>query len=201
MTTRTWWSSAIAVTALTAGLCGCTGAGGDAAAPAPDPTSEVTSAAATEPGLPDVLQGTWLIRLSREELRDDLAAAGFGMYADRFFQVEQLTDPATLLLTFAPTTFQITFLERDGAWKAGWWGSATAEDGLLTLHDDYYDLDDVFRWRIRDDHLSLRFRSTTGELIDGIPSEAYSRAYFSRPIPAVECEPADPEACLKSADG
>jgi len=154
------------------------------------------SPSATEEAMPRELQRTWVIRLHRDQIRADLAAAGYGRWADRFFASEGLAPRVRMALTYGETTFELAWREAGGDWTVGWWGTARVEDGVLTMHDTHFLIDDSYDWRIRDDHLVLSFRSTTGTLVRGIPSEVYSRAYFSRPIPAGGCVPPDLETCL-----
>ncbi len=158
--------------------------------------SEPPSPSAAEEAVPSELQRTWLIRLGREQIRADLATAGFGRWADRFFASEGLATRVVMALTYGESTFEIAWREADGEWTVGWWGTARVEGAVLTMHDTHFLLDDSYRWRIRDDRLTLTFRHTTGTLIRGIPSQVYSRAYFSRPIPAGGCAPPNFETCL-----
>ena len=146
--------------------------------------------------MPRELQRTWLIRLDRDQIRADLTAAGFGGWADRFFASEGLARRVVMALTYGESTFEIAWREAGSEWTVGWWGTARVEGGVLTMRDTHFLVDDSYRWRIRDDRLILTFRHTTGTLIRGIPSEVYSRAYFSRPIPAGGCAAPDFETCL-----
>ena len=100
-------------------------------------------------------------------------------------------------MTLDETTFRIAYLNPDRTWTVGWKGPAVELDGILTLSDDNFPVDDSYRWSVRDGALTLDFHETTDILIRNIPSEVYSHAHFSRPLRSVDCTPADLDACLQ----
>jgi hypothetical protein len=161
-------------------------------------TESATAAASTLPAdsLPGELQGTWLVDLTREQVREDLRSAGFGAYADDFFEAEGLGQHIILAVTYTASTFQIAWLNPDHTWYVGWYGAARQDAGVLTVTDAEGGGNDSYAWTVTDDQLTLRFRHTSGTEAKGIPFEAYSRAYFTRPLRAVDCTPADLYQCL-----
>lgn len=158
------------------------------------PTAAASTSSATD--LPAELQGTWLVDLTRKQVREDLRSAGFGEYADDFFEAEGLGQRIILAVTYTASTFQIAWLNPDRSWYVGWYGAARQDDGVLTVTDAEGGGNDSYAWTVADDQLTLRFRHTSGIQAKGIPFEAYSRAYFTRPLQAVDCTPADLYQCL-----
>lgn len=144
--------------------------------------------------VPDELQGTWLVDLTRAELRHDMDAAGFGRYSDQFINVERLHRRVRLTVTYTDDSFEVAWLYPDG-WYVGWYGTADEADGVLTVTDAEVLASDAYRWSIDGDALTLRLQNTTMPDPHGIPFEAYSSAYFSRPLQQGDCTPADLDAC------
>jgi hypothetical protein len=162
-------------------------------------TPSVATSGSTPGGSPDELpadvRGTWLIDLTRAQIRHDLIHYGFGRYADRFFNAEHIGSRATLAVTFGDVYFEIAWHQPDGSWYVGWYGDASEADGVLTITDAESHAHDSYAWHVTDGALTLDFRGTTTPDQHGIPFEAYSRAYFSRPLRPVDCTPADLDAC------
>ena len=159
------------------------------------PAATASSSSAAD-SLPTQLQGTWLVDLSRDQVRADLRRAGFGKYADAFFEAEDLGERIVLAVTSTADTFQIAWLNQDRSWYVGWYGHAREDNGVLTVTDAEGGGRDSYAWSVSDDQLTLRFRQTSGTEAKGIPFEAYSRAYFTRPLTAVDCSPVDLYRCL-----
>jgi hypothetical protein len=158
--------------------------------PAPPPTPTVRNP------VPDALHATWLVDLGRQQLRSDLQAAGFGAYADRFLRRERLGPQVTLAVTYDTDAFHVYWRQADGGWFDGWHGEARERDGVLTL-TDAQSLDDTsYTWQVDGDELRLRFRSTTTADQGTIPFEAYSAAYFSRPLTRIDCVAGNLDACV-----
>jgi hypothetical protein len=182
-------------------LAGCTAA--TDAQQSADPTEAAMEAsspsqAADEPAadaVPTELQGTWLLDAPREQLVDNLDDHGFGKWGDKMVKGEEWLPRVRVAMTILPDYYAIYWRLADGTWDEGWSGPARVERDTLTLHDDYFDVDDVLAWEVDGDKLHLEFRETTGDLIRGIPSEAYSRAYFSQPWVAGDCDASDLDAC------
>jgi hypothetical protein len=135
------------------------------------------------------------VRLTRPQIRHDLRQAGFGRYTDDFLRAERLGRRTTLAVTYAARSFQIAWLNPDETWYVGWYGTAQEHDGVLTVTDAESHAHDTYTWTVAHRELTLRFRNTTTPNQHGIPFEAYSRAYFTRPLQAADCTPADLDRC------
>jgi hypothetical protein len=189
---RTRINTALAAAVLTL-LGGCSATESDGAAPPEEPTSSSASVtpAAAPPAVPDELQGNWTTRLTQADIRHDLKAHGFGRYADRYIETQEARMGHLFVLTIEGGSFGLAYFEANRVWHVGWKGTATAEDGVLTFVDDFSGITESYRWSVDDGHLALDFVSTDGDLLDGLPVEAYSRAHFSRPLTEVGCAPGD----------
>ena len=76
-------------------------------------------------------------------------------------------------------------------------GALGYDDDRVTFDDALSETVDTYTASRHGTRLTLTFASTTGQqVLDGIPTEAYSYALFSRPLAAVDCTPADLDACL-----
>jgi hypothetical protein len=183
-------------------LVACTGAHpADRELPASSPPADGPTTASDDHHLATRLQGTWLVQRSRAQMRADMAAFGFGRYANALFHAEELGRRVTLAVTYTDDSFSIAWQRHDHTWYVGWYGTAHTDHGVLTVTDALSHADDSYTWRVAASRLTLRFRRTTTPDQHGIPFEAYSRAYFTRPLQAVDCTPNDLDACLRSADG
>jgi hypothetical protein len=146
--------------------------------------------------VPEELQQTWLVDLSRDDIRADMEKAGFGKYVDKFYKSEDVAERVVMAVTYEAGDFEVAYLQPDQSWQVGWYGPLAESDGVLTMTDSYFNVEDSYNWSVTDEGLVLDFNKTTGDMIRGIPSEAYSRAYFSRPLAPVDCGPDDLDACL-----
>ena len=167
-------------------------------APAPVDAPASSSAAPSDEAVgsvPQQLRGTWLVDLTTTQIRHDLAATGFGQYADRFIRAEELQHRVRLAVTYTDDSFEIAWHRSNGTWYVGWYGTAQADAELLSVTDAETHATDVYAWRATPTRLVLRFRRTTTPDQKGIPFEAYSRAYFSRPLQRGHCIPANLDAC------
>jgi pimeloyl-ACP methyl ester carboxylesterase len=168
-----------------------------AAAPAqPSPPSATSTSSPSPPAgpVPAQAQGTWMVRLTQDQEREDLESHGFGQYADQLFASEDLGQHVTLAITLGPDSFVWSFLI-DGVWHPDWKGVADERDGIITMHESTALISDSYSWSVHDDSLDLDWQSSSAELFRNIPEEAYSRAYLSRPLPNGHCTPADLDAC------
>lgn len=120
-----------------------------------------------------------------------------GSYADAFFRAEKIKGGATLAVTYTGDSFSIAWLQPDHTWYVGWYGSARAHDRVLTVTDALSHAEDSYTWRVAGRRLLLRFQHTSTPDQQGIPFETYSRAYFTRPLRAVDCTSDDLDACLR----
>lgn len=181
-------ASASVILALTGG---CDSDTPEPAAQAGNTTPSTNTAPIREAAVPDELTGHWMARLSQADLRHDLRAAGYGKRADDYIAAENAEVGYLYVLTLDEDTFNVAYFQEGQIWHVGWQGAATDVNGTLTLTDDFSSIVDSYTWTVEGDQLTLDFAATTGGLLDTLPSEAYSRAHFSRPLTAVACGPAD----------
>lgn len=188
---------------LVAGLTACGGgsaveepgnaSGTAASSPERSPTEPETQADV----VPEEMQATWLLDVKREQIGSNLEKAGYGKLVDRFYESEGLaTKRTTMTLTLYPDFFEIAWLLPDQTWDVGWQGPVRVEQGVLHFEDDYFEgVTDSFRPSVEGDELTLDFVKTNVGKVRGIPSEAYSTAYFSQPWALADCTPQDLDAC------
>jgi hypothetical protein len=179
------------VGAAAIGLAMLGGCDTDGSHPAAQATPSAGAVATSQGAVPDELHGHWMTRLSRADLRRDLKAAGFGQHAGRYIAAEDAELGYLFVLTLDEDGFNLAYFEEDQTWYVGWTGAATDVNGVLSLTDDFSSIVDSYTWTVSRNQLTLDFTSTTGGLLHGLPSEAYSHAHFSRPLTAVACGPAE----------
>lgn len=163
--------------------------------PAPTSPTSPTPSVVRNP-VPEALHGTWLVDLDRQQVRSDMQAAGFGQYADRFLRREQLGPRILLAVTYDTDAFHVYWHQADGSWFDGWHGEAHVRDGVLTVTDAQTLEDTSYTWQVDGDALTLRFRSTTTPDQGVIPFEAFSAAYFSRPLARIDCIAGNLDPCV-----
>jgi hypothetical protein len=187
----------VAAVLLALVLTGCSGDATSHAAhrSATTPAAASTRTPAAAGKVPKELRGTWMTRLTRDQIRHDLVRYGFGDYADAFFASEKIGVESVAAVTLLADSFEVAYRNPDGSWQVGWGGPADEADGALTFHDTFSGIDDTYHWSVQEGRMALDWIATTGSTYRDIPEEAYSRGYFSRPYSPVDCTPADLEAC------
>jgi len=148
--------------------------------------------------------GSWIHYLSRDRTARLLQAAGLGKWSKKYFVTEDWPkEPkaVTAVYTFTPTkvedantwrgTFQAAYFEREGYWHVGWKGLLTVDGHSLKVTDDYGGSADRFVWRVRGDHLTLRWQGSDLKEYKGIPSRVYMVSEMTDPLKKTDC-PMDP---------
>ena len=145
----------------------------DSATPSASPTAPAGAAGGD-------LEGVWEASLTRDEIRQGLAAGGFDELTEKFFDSEGI-EPAGLRTrtTFEDGQFSQAYLGSDKVWQVGWEATMKISGSRVEITDEASGDTDTLRWRIADGRVRFAPLATTSPLYNGIPQMAYLWAYFA----------------------
>ena len=147
---------------------------------APDEETPTTPPPSRDAGAGGDLEGMWEASITRDEIRQGLAAGGYGGLTQTFFESEGI-EPTGLRVrtTFEGGRFTQAYLGSDEVWQVGWEATTKITGNRVEIIDEASGGTDTLRWRIADGRVRFTPLATSSPLYNGIPQMAYLWAYFA----------------------
>ena len=195
MELRIWVSTG--VVAIVIGLTGCTDDQNDPAARQAEPSP--SSATPTPRPARTPLDGKWLSHLTPGEYTQRLDRAGLGRWTDDFLTGEEVLDGENpVVYRFGDGQFTVGYYVPGQPWHVGWKGIYRVSGQQVELYDDFSEITDTFRWRVKGDRLRLTWMHSDADEIDGIPLEVYFVSYLGGWLARTGCTMDAGDDCLDS---
>ena len=176
---------AVGAVAIALAVAGCS-----AQSEADEPTTPTASASVVdstddtaEPAAATPLEGTWRLEQTRQDVVKHLRDAGFGDLVRRFLRIEQTFAQDNWEWTFTGNEVQVAWQNPSGAWQSADSGTfeVVGDRAIFRFTNSGANVN-TFRWKLDGDRLRLDWLEDDGGVVDGIPDEAYWRAYLTKPL-------------------